>query len=275
MPDVSIIIPCFNHGRYIHEAIDSVLNQTHQNFEIIVVNDGSTAPDTIAVIKKVNHPKIKVVHTTNQGLASARNNGIREAQSEILLPLDADDKIAPTYIEKAITVLKNDRDVGIVYCNLEFFGTKSGKYILPEFSIARLLFENLIFCTAFFYRKDWEKVNGFNPNMKYSCEDWDFWLSMAANGNKVYRIPEFLFYYRMRKDSMWHRISQQQKIAMHTQVFLNHQDFFREHASEFFTEIHRLKYNSDTSLLHRLVFEKLFHPLTLLKNVKRRFDAHP
>lgn len=204
MPDVSVIIPCFNHGQYIHEAIESVLNQTYNNFEIIVVNDGSTEQRTIDIINKINHPKIKVIHTSNQGLASARNNGIREAQAEIILPLDSDDKIMPTYVKKALKIFGDDPSMGIVYCYAELFGEKLGKWILPEYSLKGILFHNLFFCSAFFWRHDWEKAKGFNPNMKYGWEDWDLWLSIISFGKKVYRIPESLFSYRVRKKSMVH-----------------------------------------------------------------------
>lgn len=275
MPDVSVIIPCFNHGQYIHEAIDSVLNQTLKDFEIIVVNDGSTEQQTIDILKKINHPKIKVIHTSNQGLASARNNGIREAQAKIILPLDSDDKIMPTYVEKALKIFGDDPSLGIVYCYAELFGEKRGKWILPEYSIKSILFRNLFFCSAFFWRHDWEKAKGFNPNMKYGWEDWDLWLSIISFGKKVYRIPESLFSYRMRKKSMVHLMTDQQKAAMHAQIFLNHPDFFQLHLQDFFEGIHFLEKNSNRSLINILVKDKLLHPFQTIKNIAHRFDANP
>jgi|WetSurMetagenome_2_1015567.scaffolds.fasta_scaffold00110_17 glycosyltransferase involved in cell wall biosynthesis len=275
MPDVSVIIPCYNQGHYIHDAIESVLAQSCRDFEIIVVNDGSTDPGTVAALQGLDNPKISVIHTDNQGLASARNNGIKQARAPIILPLDADDKIAPTYMEKALRVLRDDPGVGVVYCNVRFFGEKRGTLVLPEFSLVRLLFENLIFCSAFFYRKDWEAVNGFNPNMEYGCEDRDFWMSIVSLGRKVHRLPEFLFYYRTRKDSMWHSISREKKIEMDARAFLNHQDIYREHAVEFFAEINRLQYHADTSLLRQLLFDKLLHPRELFLNLLRRLRVYP
>jgi glycosyltransferase involved in cell wall biosynthesis len=267
MPNVSVVIPCFNQGNYITEALDSIHQQSHQDYEVIVVDDGSTEPETIKILREINHPKVKTIHTTNQGLASARNNGIDVARSEIVLPLDADDKIERTYMEKALSVFESHPIVGIVYCNPIFFGAKNGKIVLPEFSITRLLFENLIFCSAFFLKKEWKKVNGFNSNMKYGCEDWDFWLSMVANGNIPYRIPEFLFFYRKRKGSMSHAITAEQANAMISQVYLNHKEFYEQHALEFLTEIHRLRKLANTSVIRRLTFDKFLHPVQTAKNL--------
>ena len=95
MPKVSVIIPCYNQGACLEEAVDSVLAQTFQDFEILVVNDGSTDEATIRMLGKYERPKTRVIHTDNQGLAMARNNGIREARGAYILPLDADDKIGP------------------------------------------------------------------------------------------------------------------------------------------------------------------------------------
>jgi glycosyltransferase involved in cell wall biosynthesis len=270
MPDVSIIIPCFNQGQYIHEAIDSVVAQTHQDFEIIIVNDGSTDIQTIDILRAIDNPSIRVIHTSNQGLASARNNGIREAQAEIILPLDSDDKIFPQYVEKALGVLKNDPATGIVYCNAELFGARKGKWALREFSVQEILFRNLIFHCAFFRRQDWEKTGGYNPNMIYGWEDWDFWLSIISLGRKVFHIPEVLHSYRVRKKSMVHVMTEEQKVAMHARIFLNHQQLYSQYALDFFEEINRRQ----KSILDILLKEKICHPIQALKTVLRRFHGH-
>ena len=260
MPDVSVIIPCFNHGQYINEAIDSVLNQTHRDFEIIVVDDGSTDPRTIQILNKINHPKIKVLHTNNQGLASARNNGIIAAQADIILPLDSDDKIEPGYIEKALRILNGDPSVGIVYCYTNFFEEKRGKWLLPEYSLKKMLFENLIFACAFFRRADWKTVKGYNPNMKYGWEDWDFWLSIISLGRKVIRIPEALHRYRIRGQSMGHVMTISQQAAMHAQLFLNHQDLYKTNLPIFFEEVYELKFLYHRPIASRMLGNKWLKP---------------
>jgi glycosyltransferase involved in cell wall biosynthesis len=131
-PRVSVIIPCFNHGQYIDEAVGSVLDQTFQEFEIIIINDGSTDPSTVTRLRSYNHSGCKVIETENKGPAEARNTGIKASTGEYILPLDADDKIGPKYLEEAVKALDNDREIGIVYCGVEFFGDKTGKWNLPD-----------------------------------------------------------------------------------------------------------------------------------------------
>ena len=149
MPKISVIIPCYNQGIYINETVESVLQQTFQDFEIIIVNDKSTNPYTIKVLDSFCLPRIRVIHTSNQKLPMARNNGISNASGEYILPLDADDKISNKYLEEAITVLESNKNIGIVYCEAEFFGIVQGKWRLPEYSIEDFMLGNLIFCSAF------------------------------------------------------------------------------------------------------------------------------
>jgi len=270
MTDVSIIVPCYNHGHFIHETIQSVLNQSYTNFECIVVNDGSTDQQTISILKSINHPKIKVIHTENQGLASARNNGIKEAQAEIILPLDSDDTIAPLYVEKALAAMKSNRNIGIVYCFADLFGAQYGRFILPEYSIEKILYANCIFHCAFFWRQDWEKVKGYNPNMLYGYEDWDFWLSIIALGKTVFLIPEVLHYYRVRENSMVRSMTVEQRAKMRAQLFLNHESFYKQHLPLFFKELQKIEFLASISLLDRLK-EKLFNPVKTSKNIISRF----
>ena len=100
-PKVTVIIPCYNMGQYIDEAVDSVFAQTMQNFEIIIVDDGSTDQATTQLLSNYHRPNTRVLVTENQGLAAARNHAIRHANGEYLCALDSDDKLHPTYFEHA------------------------------------------------------------------------------------------------------------------------------------------------------------------------------
>lgn len=227
MSKVSIIIPCYNQGAYLEEAVDSVLAQTYQDFEIIIVDDGSTDADTVRMLENYQRSKTRVIHTRNQGLSAARNNGIREASGEYILPLDADDKIGPGYLREAVRILDAYPDIGIVYCEAAFFGVRSDHWHLPEFSSDHLLFQNIIFCSAFFRKRDWEKVGGYNVNMIYGWEDWDFWLSLVHLGAKVYRIPKIFFYYRLREASMSHSMDEKKQFFMRLHAILNHRNLYK------------------------------------------------
>ncbi|MCI5115918.1 MAG: glycosyltransferase [Candidatus Electrothrix sp. AW1] len=226
MPRVSVVIPCYNQGIFVDEAIESVLAQTWQDFEIIIVNDGSTDLFTVQHLQQLDFPKTQVIHTDNQGLSSARNNGIQAAQGEYILPLDADDRIGSTYLEQAVPLLDNDVNVGIVYCKAQLFGDVTTEWLLPEFSLQRILLDNIIFCTAFFRKTDWEEVGGFDPAMIYGWEDYDFWLSLLEMGRKVFQIKEILFYYRVAADSMVRTQSRQHKVESFARIFRKHQKLY-------------------------------------------------
>lgn len=202
-PLVSVVIPCFNYGQYVVEAIDSCINSTFENIEIIVVNDCSTDPYTIDVLSRLNKPKTRVIHhLENKGLPTARNTGIKEAKGKYILPLDADDTIEPTFIEKTVHVLETNPRLGFVSTGRRHFGNQNSTHIPPQYNFYKLLFQNLCSVTSLFRKKAWEDVGGFNEEMTLGYEDWDFWISLGEKGWFGYRIPEILFNYRKHGKSM-------------------------------------------------------------------------
>ncbi len=227
MPKVSVVIPCYNQGKYLDETVESVLNQIYQDFEIIIVDDGSTEDFTKKLLHNYQKPKTRVIHTDNQGLASARNRGIKEAKGEYILPLDSDDKIGKEYLEEAVKILAEYPDIGIVYCEAVHFGSKDGILVLPKYSLETLLIGNIIFASAFFRKEHWEKVGGYNINMVYGWEDWDFWLSLIELGLKVYRIPKILFYYRITETSMRNKMTENEQFFMRLHAYINHKKLYK------------------------------------------------
>jgi glycosyltransferase involved in cell wall biosynthesis len=222
MPKISVIIPCFNHGKYINEAVESVLGQTYQDFEIIIINDGSTDELTNRLLSQYSKPKTKVLTIRHQGLAKARNIGIEKSRGEYILPLDADDKIGSKYAEEAVKVLDLNKHIGIVYCEADRFNEKSERWELKEYDLQEELIENQIFCSAFFRKRDWEMVGGYNSKMIYGYEDWDFWLSLIEMGRKVYKLPDVHFFNRVREDSMVKKIDAEKQRFLFKQLYLNH-----------------------------------------------------
>ena len=225
---VSVIIPCFNQGKFVDEAVDSVLAQSYTDFEIIIVNDGSTDADTNRLLQRYDRPKTRVITTDNQGLAAARNNGIRAANGEYVLPLDADDRIGPTYLEQAVKLLVKRSELGIVYCRAQLFGAVDTEWKLPEFSLETMLLDNVIFCSALFRRCDWQAVGGYDESLIHGWEDYDFWLSLLEKDRKVHRISETLFYYRVASDSMIRARPRQHKLETFTRIYHKHQLLYSE-----------------------------------------------
>ncbi|QTA84459.1 glycosyltransferase family 2 protein [Desulfonema magnum] len=202
MPKISVIIPCYNQGQYIDEAVESVLSQPYQDVEIIIVNDGSTHEFTKRILKNYDKPKTRVIHTDNKGLASARNTGIKQATGEYILPLDADDKIRPHYLKKASELLDNNPNVGVVYPYAQFFGEKDGVWEFPEFDPKRLLLHNFIVACSVYRKEIWEACGGYDPEMRIGYEDWEFWIRVMKKGWQFHLIREVMFDYRARSGSM-------------------------------------------------------------------------
>ena len=198
---VSVIVPCFNDGEYIEDAINSVLNQTYKEIEIIICDDGSNDKNTLNLLRKFENKGIKVIYQSNQGPSAARNNAISHSSGVYILPLDADDKIGSTYIEDAVAVLDEKPNIGIVYCKGMFFGKRNTTWDLPPYNLLSMLTGNIIFVSALFRKSDWKKVGGFCTEFKIGLEDYDFWLSILELGREVYQIPKRLFYYRKKSTS--------------------------------------------------------------------------
>ncbi len=242
-PTVSVVIPCYNHGAFIGEAIASVRNQTYTDHEIIVVDDGSNDPATVRLFDSNSFPDTRIIRTENRGPSCARNTGIANARGRYILPLDADDLIEPTYLAKAVFVLDSRNNVGIVYCKGVYFGERTGDWGLPDYSLDAMLENNTIFVTALFRRDDWDKVGGFKDDMKAGFEDYDFWLSIIELGRDVYQIPERLFHYRKhsRKASRYGRIGFEQQCACYNAIYRRHRELYRANIDVLFRTIDTLQ----------------------------------
>ena len=143
---VSIIVPVYNHGKYLAEALDSVLRQTYPHWECVIVNDGSTDnSEEIAMQYVRKDARFKYIYQKNAGVAAARNNGIRNSDGLFILPLDSDNKLCPTYfLKKGVTRSRSHPDTTLVYGKAIFFGDRSGIWNLPEYSWEKFIWPNCI-----------------------------------------------------------------------------------------------------------------------------------
>ena len=201
-PRISVLIPCFNHGQFIGETLDSVFAQTLQDFEIVVVDDGSTDPMTRATLAGLPRDRIEVLTTQNRGLPAARNHAAERARGEFFCALDADDKLAPQWFEKAVHVLDERPEIAFVSHWLETFGDERWTWKPERCDLPALLARNAVNGAALVRRAAFAAVGGYDATMREGCEDWDFWLRLVERGFAGAIIPEVLFYYRRRSDSM-------------------------------------------------------------------------
>jgi glycosyltransferase involved in cell wall biosynthesis len=205
VPLVSVVIPCYEQARYLPEAVASVLAQTFQDWEIIIVDDGSP-DDTERVardlIARSPERAIRLLQKSNEGLALARNDGIAAAAGAFILPLDADDRLAPAMLEKTVALLEARPQTAIAYTDLVHFGKVEQTIQAVEFDFRKICQNNQLNYCSLFRREAWEAAGGYNPNMLWGYEDWDFWISCGEAGLEPARVPEPLLHYRVKEASM-------------------------------------------------------------------------
>lgn len=204
MPKVSVIIPCYNHGKYILDAINSVEKVEDKSlYELIIVNDGSTDEFTNKQLQELADKGYNVIFQKNSGLATTRNNAIALAKGEYILPLDADNMIRPEYIYEGIKILDSDPSISIVYGDAELFGDETGSMKQGPYNLQKLMIFNYIDACAIYRRSVWEANGGYDKNMAYAgIEDWDLWLGSSFRGVKFKYIDKVLFDYRVLHNSM-------------------------------------------------------------------------
>jgi glycosyltransferase involved in cell wall biosynthesis len=200
---ISIIVPCYNQGIYLKETIQSALASSYRPLEILIINDGSTDHSLeIAKELEAQYPEVRVLDQLNAGVTKARNVGIAAAQGEYLLPLDGDDLISASYIEKGLAILSTRPKVKVVYCQAEKFSDSGRKpWKLKPFSLQQLAKDNMIFVSALFRKADAVAVGGFSEDMQLGREDWEFWIKLLKNGGEVIQLPEVGFFYRLTPTS--------------------------------------------------------------------------
>ncbi len=226
MPLVSVIIPCYNDGQYLDDSVSSAREQTFTDIEIIIVNDGSDDEATIQKLRTFSDPAITVLHKENGHLSSARNYGISNAKGQIIVTLDADDKFERSFVEKGVTVLQNDHSVGAITCYLKSFGLRKNKWKPLGGDLKNFLYRQESCASAMFRKECWEKVGGYDEQMKTGYEDWEFWIRLTAAGWKVHVLKEFLLNYRLTEKSMLLTQSEPQREAIVDYIMEKHKELY-------------------------------------------------
>ena len=231
---LSVVVPYYNMGAYVNETIDSILNSEYKNIEIIIVNDGSTDKSSIDVLEMLKlKNSIQVIHQNNQGLAIARNKGAMQASGEFLAFLDPDDSVEPTYYKKAIDILNDINNVYFVGCWAKYFDGANGHW--PAFTPEPpyLLFHNMINSSALVYKKDAFLKSGLNDSqMIFGMEDYESVISMLSKGYQGIVIPEPLWNYRIRKNSMARMFTVDKQIFLYRLISEKHSEYFAKFASQ-------------------------------------------
>jgi glycosyltransferase involved in cell wall biosynthesis len=218
-PILSIIVPCYNSEATLESTLESVINQDFQDWEAIIINDGSTDNTEEIALRWIEKDKrFNYFAKANEGLGKTRNYGISQSNGIYILPLDSDNQLINNFTQEAIAVFKTNQDVGVVYGDAEYFGEKTGLWKVDDYNLNKMLVHNYIDACAIYKKEFWEKVGGYDYNMPYQGhEDWEFWIALGILNVKFYHLNKITFKYYVSKDSMI-------KSFTHEMVLLN-QDY--------------------------------------------------
>jgi GT2 family glycosyltransferase len=228
-PRVSVVVTCFDLGRTLGEALASVEAQSFRDFELLVVDDGSRDPETLAALGAIPPSRARVLRTSNRGLPAARNHGARAARGDYLCCLDADDLLHPEWLTRAVAALDADPGLAFVSHWLRAFGDESWDWTPTECGFPALLDTNTVNGAALVRRSVWEQVGGQDETLREGCEDWDFWIGLVERGHRGAIIPEILFYYRRRADSMSRALIGEQHLRLYRALIERHPETFARH----------------------------------------------
>lgn len=208
-PLVTVVIPCFNQGEFLKDAVNSILSQTFTDWECIIVNDGSTdATAEIARSFSDTNEKIRFLSQSNSGLSAARNQGIFNARGQYIVPLDADDYLSENFLEFAFNEIIKSKSIKFVFGILKNFGLTNvwgSKDVKFDFSVQLLC--NQLHYAGMYRRADALSIGGDDEKMKLGYEDWEFYIRLLGCDCEVIQLQNIILYYRTKENSMYTMIS--------------------------------------------------------------------
>ncbi|HET7897295.1 MAG TPA: glycosyltransferase family A protein [Flavisolibacter sp.] len=246
-PLISVVIPCYNDGRYLPETIERLSQQTYKHFEILVVNDGSTDPHTLDVFKALEAKNIQVLHKENGRMSSARNHGVRQAKGSLIAALDSDDYFHPTFFEKAVATLAGQPETAVVTSYIQLFGEINKTSKPRGGNDFNFLFSNQCPACAMVRKSCWDEVDGYDEAMKFGYEDWEFYIRITQKGWLIHVIPEKLLFYRQTKKSVHKNDTLPHRYELVSYIVDKHKDWYAERLKDLITTNQVLYRNSRIS----------------------------
>lgn len=236
-PLVSIIIPYFNAGETIHETMESVFAQSYQNYDVWIINDGSTDPSSLEALKQYgNDPRVTILHQENAGPSVARNYAIEKSLAEFIVPLDADDLIELNTIPEALEVFSKDHNIGVVYGDIQYFGERSDLRIQETFDIKKQLVYNQIAMCSVIKIEVFNDIGFFDVELsKPGLEDWEFFIRAGASNWKLEHVTSVHFKVRSDKESRTYQVANSNIDSIRSYIYKKHSDLiFKEYLKLFY-----------------------------------------
>lgn len=232
-PLISVVVPCFNLGAYVEEAVQSALDQTYPEVEVLVLDDGSTDLETQLILSELQLPKTKVFREPNRGLGAARNFLIERSRGQLICALDADDRLHPELFEACLERFHQDPGLSFVSSWVELFGAEEWTWKQDRCDLETLLVEDTVMTAALVRREALQASGAYAEDMPHmGDEDWELWLRLVKEGHRGAILPRVLFHYRQRPGSMARRCTRgrqrleltRDRIQRHRQAYLEHLD---------------------------------------------------
>lgn len=257
---LSVIIPCFNMGRFIARAVSSVINNGWPDTEVIIIDDGSTEPGLTMLLTALadRYHNLKIMRRANRGLAFTRNEGAAIATGEFLAFLDADDEVVPGYYEKAIHTMRRKENVFFVGCWVRYTGESDQTWVTSTPQPPLILVHNSINSSSLVYRRNAFLSGGMNDrNTDYGWEDYESVVNMLSNGYNGIVLPEILFRYQVRQDSMFRKLTTAKQLYSYAQISQKHRGYFNQFAIDI---VNLLNANGPGYLFDNFSIETGFRP---------------
>lgn len=236
-PLLSVVVPFYNLGAYLDECLESILAADYPALEVIIVDDGSFEPDSLAALARWEDRglgNLRVLHIGNAGLANARNVGAEAARGPCIAFVDADDAVGPTFFSKAIRLLQRFPNVHYVYAWTRFFDEGTGVWHSWNTDLPYLLAHNQLIPLVVVRRDSFLRHGRNKPHIVYGLEDYEGWISMAEAGCGGIAIPEPLNRYRVRRQSMFRQLLRDKMLYLYGLIAAEHPQLYGEYAVELF-----------------------------------------
>ncbi len=228
-PAVTVVVPCYNAGRFLDGLMTSLSRQTFRDFEIVIVDDGSTDKETLQKLDLLGD-RARVIHEENRGLPAARNTGIAAAHSALVMPIDCDDAIEPPFLEEAVTLLRaSPPDVAGVSSHKRLVGEANG-LLERHFNRFDLLFTNPMPSGILMRKAAWQAAGGYDETMREGYEDWEFYLRLMRMGYRAIVIPKPYFDYHVSRAGMLFKQSSSKHAALWRAIRRKHAAAYRPRA---------------------------------------------
>ncbi len=234
-PRVSVVIPSYNEpDRFLSECLSSLELQTMRAWEAIVVDDGSTKGSVEAVVAGVGDPRIRVIRQENRGMGGARNTGFEAAEADLVLTLDADDRLDPSFLEVAVAALESEAEADCVFMDSQCFGrSREVRYFphpLPPPCPQHPAYPD---CGVLMRKAMWKEAGGYSVDRTLGgVEWWDFWLSAIERGMQVRHIAKPLYFYRTHLEGVSVTSSMYDEYRNRAQLYARHQKVFDTFSGE-------------------------------------------